>query len=100
YEMSVLTEHKLSTELDTPANLLLRSRKRTATRSAVLVNVLQHTVVVAAFPAIWQYASGRFIDPLLVTDPISVGRQLLEWIDSGLLLFHLSFTLQALVFGF
>lgn len=98
--MSVLTEHKLSTELDNPASLLPKSRKRNATRSAVLVNVLQHIVVVTAFLAIWQYASGRFIDPLLVTDPISVGRQLLEWIDSGLLLFHLSFTLQALAFGF
>lgn len=97
--MSVLTEHKLSTELDSPT-VLLPKKRRAATGSALLVKVVQHTVVVAAFLAIWQYVSGRFVDPLLITDPISVGRQLLEWIENGRLLFHLSFTLQALAFGF
>jgi NitT/TauT family transport system permease protein len=97
--MSVLTDPKLSTELDNPATLLPERRRAAAGRSW-LVKAAQHTLVVAVFLAAWQYASGRFVDPLLITDPVSVGRQLQEWTENGLLLFHLSFTLQALFFGF
>ncbi|MEV0718808.1 ABC transporter permease [Asanoa sp. NPDC050611] len=67
---------------------------------APLARVAQHTLVVAAFLVLWQVASGRWVDPLLITDPISVGKQLWEWIEDGRLVFHLSFTLQALLIGF
>ena len=87
----------LSTELDQIAKPRPARRVR---GSAALVRAAQHIAVVLAFLAAWQFLSGRYVDPLLITDPVSVGRQLWEWVENGRLLFHLSFTVQALVIGF
>src|SRR5688500_1526904 len=48
----------------------------------------------------WQTASGTLIDPLWVSDPLSIGRRLANWVETGFLAFHLSVTLQEALLGF
>jgi NitT/TauT family transport system permease protein len=66
-------------------------------RAAVLILRL---LVGIAFLGLWQYASGRWIDPLLVSSPEAVGHRLWGWTIDGTLWSNLSITLEATLFGF
>jgi len=50
--------------------------------------------------ALWEYASGRWIDPFFVSRPSAIGTRLLEWVLSGFVWFHLSITFQQMIAGF
>jgi NitT/TauT family transport system permease protein len=59
-----------------------------------------HVVFVAAFLGLWQYASGRWIDPLLVASPSTIAIRLYDWLLNGTLWQNLEPTLEALLVGF
>jgi len=59
-----------------------------------------HVLFVAAILGFWQYASGRWIDPLLVASPSTIAVRLYDWLGNGTLWQNLRPTLIALVIGF
>jgi NitT/TauT family transport system permease protein len=59
-----------------------------------------HVLFVAAFLGLWQYASGHWIDPLLVASPSTIAVRLYEWLGNGTLWQNLEPTLEALGVGF
>lgn len=50
--------------------------------------------------ALWEYASGRWIEKLFVSAPSAVGFRLWRWLVTGQLWTHLSITLYATAIGF
>jgi NitT/TauT family transport system permease protein len=48
----------------------------------------------------WQLASGWLIDPFFISSPTEVGARLWRWAHTGSLVFHLSYTMFAMVLGF
>ncbi|MBB5791078.1 ABC transporter permease [Jiangella mangrovi] len=69
-------------------------------RRGLALRALLHVGFVGAVLTAWELSSGRWIDPLLLSKPSEVLRQLWDWIVTGHLAFHLQFTLTALVIGF
>jgi NitT/TauT family transport system permease protein len=59
-----------------------------------------HAAFVAAFLGLWQYASGRWIDSLLVASPSTIAVRLYDWLLDGNLWLNLEPTLEALLVGF
>jgi len=59
-----------------------------------------HVLFVAAILGVWQYASGRWIDPLLVASPSTIAVRLYQWLGNGTLWQNLRPTLIALLAGF
>ncbi len=57
-------------------------------------------LVGVGFLAVWQYASGRWIDALLISSPEAVGLRLWRWTLDGTLWNNLSVTLEATALGF
>jgi NitT/TauT family transport system permease protein len=53
-----------------------------------------------ALLGLWQFASGRLIDPFFISAPDAVFARLWQWITDGTLVFHLSYTLYATALGF
>ena len=49
---------------------------------------------------LWQGASGRLVDNFFISNPIDVGRRLLDWIADGSLFIHIWATVYATVLGF
>jgi NitT/TauT family transport system permease protein len=76
-----------------PGRRVLRQRRR-------LVFPALHVLFVAAILGLWQYASGRWIDPLLVASPSTIAVRLYDWLLDGNLWFNLEPTLEALLVGF
>ncbi len=68
-------------------------------RHRVFVLVMR-VVVGVGFLALWYYASGRWIDTLLISSPDLVGARLWRWLWDGTLWNNLSITLLATVWGF
>jgi NitT/TauT family transport system permease protein len=68
-------------------------------RRGLLVPAL-HVVFVAAIVGLWQLASGRWIDPLLVASPSTIATRLGDWLGDGTLWGNLEPTLEALLVGF
>lgn len=66
-------------------------------RMAVLVGRI---LVGIAIVTIWEYASGRWIEPLFISSPSRVGTRLWRWTVTGQLWNHLSITLYATAIGF
>ncbi len=69
------------------------------TRRRVLILVLR-VLVGVAFISLWHYASGRWIDTLLISSPEAVGARLWRWTLDGTLWSNLSVTLEATALGF
>jgi NitT/TauT family transport system permease protein len=57
-------------------------------------------LVGVAFLLLWQTASGRWIDRLLISSPEAVGARLWRWLLDGTLWTNLSVTLEATALGF
>jgi NitT/TauT family transport system permease protein len=57
-------------------------------------------VVGIALIALWEYASGRWVEPLFISSPSAVGMRLWRWLITGQLWNHLSITLYATAIGF
>jgi NitT/TauT family transport system permease protein len=68
-------------------------------REAWRIRVLQF-VVFATFLFLWWFASGRLVDPLFISDPISVARTLFTVVLDGTLLWHLQWTLIEMALGY
>ncbi len=68
-------------------------------RRRALVIILRICVGVG-FISLWHYASGRWIDTLLISSPEAVGLRLWRWTLDGTLWSNLSVTLEATVLGF
>ena len=66
-------------------------------RLAVLAGRVLVGVVLVA---LWEYASGRWIEPLFISSPSAVGLRLWRWLITGQLWNHLSITLYATAIGF
>ena len=49
---------------------------------------------------LWQGASGRLVDNFFISNPIDVGKRLLDWIADGSLFIHIWATVYATVLGF
>src|SRR5262249_15588802 len=49
---------------------------------------------------LWQGASGRLVDNFFISNPIDVGKRLLDWITDGSLFIHIWATFYATVSGF
>lgn len=58
------------------------------------------TLVIAAVLAVWQFSSGRWIDPFFVGSPVAIGERLWEWVSTGYVFSHLLITLQEAALGF
>jgi NitT/TauT family transport system permease protein len=59
-----------------------------------------HVLFVAALLGLWQLASGRWIDPLLIASPSTIAQRLWGWLGDGTLWDNLRPTLVALLVGF
>jgi NitT/TauT family transport system permease protein len=68
-------------------------------RRRIAILVLR-VVVGIGFLALWHFASGRWIDTLLISSPEAVGARLWRWTLDGTLWTNLSVTLEATFFGF
>jgi NitT/TauT family transport system permease protein len=66
-------------------------------RLAVLAG---RVLVGIAILTLWEYSSGRWIEPLFVSSPSAVGTRLWRWLITGQLWNHLSITLYATAIGF
>lgn len=49
---------------------------------------------------VWQYASGRWVEPFWVSSPLDVARKLVEWYDKGKLFSNVGVTLFEALAGF
>ncbi len=57
-------------------------------------------VLIGCFLALWQFSSGRLIEPFWFSDPATIGQRLGQWIVDGTLLYHFWITLQEMMAGF
>ena len=62
--------------------------------------VLWQTALGIAILFVWQGASGRLVDNFFISNPIDVGRRLLEWTLNGSIFLHLWWTVYATMLGF
>lgn len=53
----------------------------------------------AVLLVIWQLVSGTIINPLFISSPLAVMRQLVSWYSDGSLWYHTSITLQETLYG-
>lgn len=81
-----------------PARTDLGRRLRRQGRRLVVPGL--HVLFVAAILGVWQYASGRWIDSLLVASPSTIAVRLWDWLVDGNLWLNLEPTLEALLVGF
>jgi len=66
---------------------------------AVVVAVGRIAVLVAGL-ACWEYASGRWIEAMLVSRPSAIGAQFVTWLGDGTLLLHARITITEVILGF
>lgn len=66
----------------------------------VVVVILGRILFVAGLLSVWQYASGRWIDVLLVSRPSEIAAQFVDWCADGTLLQHAQITIIEVVAGF
>jgi len=49
---------------------------------------------------LWQFASGRWVSEKLVSSPIALARVFVDWVVSGSIFFHFSYTLTNTFYGY
>jgi NitT/TauT family transport system permease protein len=81
-----------------PRSLRRRSRRTSAEHRAKITGL--HLAFIAALMGMWQYASGHWINPLLVASPWAILVRLWAWLTDGILLHNLEPTVEALLLGF
>src|SRR5438045_91822 len=75
-----------------------RSVRRSRGQQALLLNSGRVVLLVCVL-LVWQFISGRFVDPLFVSNPLAIANQFVAWIGDGTLWFHTSITLQETLLG-
>jgi len=78
---------------------------RKAERSNRITVLALRLVLIVAVLALWElFAGATFdpppLDPFFFSHPLGIIEQVGEWVQSGLLFFHLQFTLTAMVLGY
>jgi NitT/TauT family transport system permease protein len=61
---------------------------------------LGRAAILLAFLVAWQLASGTLIPKMFVSDPISIGTTIVQWIEDGSLWNHLATSLVTLLIGY
>ncbi len=61
---------------------------------------LGRTAILLAFLIAWQLASGTLIPKMFVSDPVSIGTIIVQWIQDGSLWNHLATSLITLLIGY
>ncbi|GHP00981.1 ABC transporter permease [Reticulibacter mediterranei] len=79
-------------------SLTRRQGERRNLRSPLFINVVRLALLVV-FLIVWQFLSGRFIDPLFISSPLAVFTQTVAWIMDGTLWMHTEITLQETLLG-
>jgi NitT/TauT family transport system permease protein len=72
--------------------------KRLHRRQALIINGCRIVLVVCLL-AVWQFVSGRYVDPLFISSPLAITNQFVAWISDGTLWFHTEITLQEILLG-
>ncbi len=67
-------------------------------RKTLLINGYRVLLLVGLL-LIWQYISGRFVNPLFISNPLDVWNRLWGWTNDGTLWFHTEITLQETLLG-
>ena len=62
--------------------------------------IVSRLLIIFAFLAFWQFASGRFVSKFWVSSPIDVYHLLVSWLSDGSLWPHLEATLVAMAIGY
>jgi NitT/TauT family transport system permease protein len=75
-------------------------RARRAERADRLIILSGQFALIAATLVFWQVASGRLLDPLFFSDPISIARAFLDLAQSGVLWLHLQTTMIEVISGY
>jgi NitT/TauT family transport system permease protein len=79
-------------------SLTRRQGERHNLRSSLFINIVRLVLLVALL-SVWQFLSGRFVDPLFISSPLAVLRQTVAWIVDGTLWMHTEITLQETLLG-
>jgi NitT/TauT family transport system permease protein len=72
--------------------------KRRRSRQALIVNI-GRIVFLVCLLIVWQFISGRYVNPLFISSPLAVWERLYGWIGDGTLWFHTEITLQETLLG-
>lgn len=72
--------------------------KRRQSRQALIINVVR-IVFLACLIIVWQFISGRYVNPLFISSPLAVWERLYGWIGDGTLWFHTEITLEETLLG-
>ncbi len=57
-------------------------------------------LLMAAILALWEFASGRLIEPFWISSPSAIFTRIYEWVATGYIFPHLEATLTAMTLGF
>jgi len=79
-------------------SLTRRQGERHNLRSSLFINIVRLVLLVALL-SVWQFLSGRFVDPLFISSPLAVLRQTVARIVDGTLWMHTEITLQETLLG-
>ncbi len=91
---------KMAQQAQTPPQLLSATvqAKRLHRRRALIINSGRILLLVCLM-VVWQFASGRLVNPLFISSPLAVANQLVAWVGDGTLWFHTAITLQEILLG-
>lgn len=81
-----------------PTSTRIYGTRRLQRRQALLINACRLTLLVALL-AVWQFLSGRYVNPLFISSPLDVAQRLWGWILDGTLWFHTWITIQETLWG-
>jgi NitT/TauT family transport system permease protein len=71
----------------------------TEQRTGGAYRLLAHAAAITVFLVLWELTA-RSMSPLFLAGPLAVGKQLLEWVTTGVLARHLGYTLYEILLGF
>jgi NitT/TauT family transport system permease protein len=77
---------------------LSRRTKHRRNKQALIINI-GRIVLLVCFILVWQFVSGRYVNPLFISSPLAVWERLYGWIGDGTLWFHTEITLQETLLG-
>jgi NitT/TauT family transport system permease protein len=72
--------------------------KRFERKQALIINS-GRVVLVVCLLGVWQFVSGRYVDPLFMSSPLAIVNQFVAWIADGSLWFHTEITLEETLLG-
>jgi NitT/TauT family transport system permease protein len=72
--------------------------KRSQRKETLIINSSRIMLIVWLL-AVWQFISGRYVDPLFISSPLAIANQFVAWIGDGTLWLHTSITLQETLLG-